>query len=236
MTKISNGFAMNISNSDDIVGKLLLTTSKLTHEALHDVDITFKGVKVKDLSPERIGTVYRGQQLIVFGHYWGDGMADVTVTAKVSGQKKAYASRFEFPQQSTLHPEVERLWAYASIEDLQNQIDYLGEDADSRQAIVDIATEYGLVTNYTSMVVVRDEVFQQYNIDRHNQQRVSKEQAARLQRSAGPVRDNRRDTQQPAFSTPRANPSSGGSGGGAMGPWILLLLLPLLAAGRRRQV
>jgi Ca-activated chloride channel family protein len=236
MTKISNGFAMNISNSDDIVGKLLLTTNKLTHEAFHDIDIAFKGVKVKDLSPERIGSVYRGQQLIVFGHYWGDGMADVTVTAKVSGQKKAYSSRFEFPPQSTLHPEVERLWAYATIEDLQNQIDYLGEDADSRQAIVDVATEYGLVTNYTSMLVVRDEVFQQYNINRNNQQRVAKEHAARQQRSAGPVRDNRRDTQQPAFSTPRAYPKRGGSGGGAMGPWILLLLLPLLAATKRKHV
>jgi len=233
MAKVSNGFAMNVSNSDDIVGKLLLTTDKLTHKAFHDVDVRIKGVKVRDMSPARIGSLYRGQQLIVVGHYWGDGEAEVTISGKLSGQDQSYSSRFDFPRQSERNPEIERLWAYATIEDLQNQIDYLGEDADSRQAIVDIATEYGLVTDYTSMVVVREEVFQQYGIQRNNQQRVATEQNARQQRATAPVRNNRVDQKQPAFANPRSSPSLGG---GAMGPWILLVLLPLLAARKRRQV
>lgn len=231
MTKISNGFAMNISNSDDIVGKLMLTADKLSHDAYRDIDVEIKGLKVREMTPARIGSLYRGQQLIIFGHYWGDGMADVIVSGKVSGQEKVYKTRFEFPAQSTLTPEVERLWAYATIEDLQNKIDYLGADKDSEQAIVDLAIEYGLVTDYTSMIVVRDEVFQQYNIDRNNAARVTREQDAKTQRQASPIRDNRKDTQQPAFNTPKAYPK-GGSGGGAMGPWALLLLLPLLLAKR----
>jgi Ca-activated chloride channel family protein len=233
MTKISNGFSINISNSDDIVGQLMLVTDKLTHEALHDINVSIRGVKVKDLTPDQIGSLYRGRQLILFGHYWGDGMADVAIEGKISGQEKAYTSRFEFPSQSTRNPEIERLWAYATIEALQNQIDYLGEDADSRQAIVDVAKEYGLVTDYTSMVVVREEQFQQHGIDRHNQARVAKEQTARQQRAAAPVANNRVDNQQPMFNSPRAYPSSGG-GGGALGPWLLLLLIPLLKAGRQR--
>lgn len=239
MTTISNGFAMSISNSDDIVGKLMLVTGKLAHQAFHDIDVSIKGVKVKDLSPSPIGSLYHGQQLIVLGHYWGDGVADVTINGKVSGQKKSYSSRFEFPKQSTRNPEVERLWAYATIESLQNHIDYLGEDADSEQAIIDIATEYGLVTDYTSMIVVREEVFQQHNIARNNSARVNKEQQAQQQRVAAPVKDNRQDQQQPAFSSQRAYPSSnngGGSGGGAMGAWLLLLLAPtLLALGNHKK-
>ncbi len=235
MTKISNGFSINVSNSDDIVGELLLVTDKLTHEALHDIDLRIRGVKVKDLTPARIGSLYRGRQLILFGHYWGDGMADVTLGGKVSGKPKEYSSRFEFPSQSTRNPEIERLWAFATIEDLQNQMDYLGEDADSRQAIVDLAKEYGLVTDYTSMMVVREEQFQHYGIERRNQARVATEQAARQQRSATPVVDNRVDTQQPMYDKPRAYPSSRHSGGGALGPWLLLLLYPILKAGQHRR-
>ncbi|MET0074109.1 MAG: VWA domain-containing protein, partial [Candidatus Thiodiazotropha lotti] len=232
MTKISNGFSINISNSDDIVGQLMLVTDKLTHEAMHDIDVSIRGVKVKDLTPNRIGSLYRGRQMILFGHYWGDGMADVTIRSKISGQKRDYSSQFEFPSQSNRNPEIERLWAYATIESLQNQIDYLGEDADTRQAIVDVAKEYGLVTDYTSMVVVREEQFQQHGIDRHNQARVAKERAARQQRAAVPVTDNRVDNQQPMFNKPRAYPTSGG---GALGPWLLLLLIPLLKARRQRR-
>ena len=71
MTKVSNGFAMNISNSDDIVGQLVLAADKLNHEAYRDIKIDIDGVKVTDMTPARIGSLYRGQQLIVFGHYWG---------------------------------------------------------------------------------------------------------------------------------------------------------------------
>jgi Ca-activated chloride channel family protein len=235
MTKVSNGFYINVSNSDDIVGQLLLATDKLTHEALHDIEVKIGGVKVKDLTPSRIGSLYRGRQLILFGHYWGDGVADVTVNGKVSGQAKTYSTRFDFPAQRTRNPEIERLWAYATIEDLQNRIDYLGEDAESSQAIVDLAEEYSLVTDYTSMVVVREEQFRYHGIERRNQARVAKEQAAREQRSATPVVDNRVDQKQPMYSEPRAYPSSGRSGGGALGPWLLLLLIPLWKARESRR-
>lgn len=234
MTKASNGFALSVSNSDDIVGKLILATEKLTHEAFHDVEVKISGVKVKDMTPARIGSLYRGQQLIVFGHYWGDGSATVNISGKLSGKKKAYTAQLLFPKSSDLNPEIERLWAYASIEDLQNKIDYFGEDADSKQAIVDIAKEYGLVTDYTSMLVVRDEVFQQYNIERNNARRVASEKTARQQRVAAPVQNSRQDTKQPAFSTPRASPRKGG--GGAVGPWVLMLLIPLFVAMRKKAI
>ena len=108
MTRVSNGFAVSISNSDDIVGKILEATSKLTHQALHDVELKISGIKVKDLSPETIGSLYRGQQLIVFGHYWGSGTARVELEGKLSGADKTYSTEFDFPQQSTLYPEIER--------------------------------------------------------------------------------------------------------------------------------
>jgi hypothetical protein len=36
---------INISSSDDMAGKLLEATSRLTHEALHDIDVQFSGIK-----------------------------------------------------------------------------------------------------------------------------------------------------------------------------------------------
>ena len=225
MTAVSNGFAMNISNSDDIAGKLIEATSKLTHQALHDVDVHFSGVRVSDLTPEYIGSVYRGQQLIVFGHYWGGGEAGVTVRGKVSGSERMWSTNFEFPETAELHPEIERLWAYARIEDLQNRLDYFGEGADLEQALTDIAVENGLVTDYTSMIVLREERFDELGISRLNRSRIQKEQLARQERAVQGVRDNRVDQAQPMYAQPRANH---GNGGGALGPFALLLLLPLL--------
>ncbi len=235
MARVSNGFAMNVSNSDDIAGKLMEATSRLTHETLHDIDVRFSGIKVSDLTPERIGSLYRGQQLIVFGHYWGNGEAQVTIDGKVSGEAKTYSTRIDFPSVETLHPEIERLWGFAMIEDLQNQMDYFGEDADIEQAIVDVAIANGLVTDYTSMIVLPEERYKELGINRLNRDRIEKEQLARQERALNGVRDNRVDHTQPMYSSPRAGHANGG---GAFGPWMFLLLLPLLIQhlrGRKHQ-
>jgi Ca-activated chloride channel family protein len=232
MANVSNGFAMNISNSDDIAGKLLEARSRLRHENWHDLDIRFSGVRVADLSPERIGSLYRGQQLIVVGHYWGDGEALVTIDGKASGEKIHLETTLVFPETAILHPELERIWAFAKIEDLQNRLDYFGSGADIEQAITDLAVENGLVTNYTSMIVMSDERFDELGINRLNRARVEKEQLARQQRVLQEVRKNPPGPQQPMSANPRA---SHGNGGGAFDPWMLLLLLPFLVQHYRSR-
>ena len=231
LARASNGFAVNISNSDDIVGQLLAATSKVSHEALHGVEIRIDGIKTADLTPGRPGSLYRGQQLVVFGHYWGEGMADVRLTGHISGEEVSYQTRFAFPATAVDNPEVERLWAYASIQEAQQAISDFGQDADLEQAITDLAVEYGLVTDYTAMVVVRDEIFDAHGIERSNRDRLAIEETARQQRAQRPAVSRRADGQQPMYSSNRP----GHSGGGALDPWTLLLLMPLTWLALRRR-
>jgi len=231
LARASNGFAVNISNSDDIVGQLLAATSKVTHEALHGVKIEIDGIKTADLTPGRIGSLYRGQQLVIFGHYWGDGMADVRLTGRISGEEMTYQTRFAFPAVAMENPEVERLWAYASIQEAQQAIDDFGEDPDLEQAIIDLAVEHGLVTDYTAMVVVRDETFDAHGVERSNRDRLSIEEAARQQRAQRPAISRRADSQQPMYSSNRP----GHSGSGALDAWTLLFVLPLVWLTWRRR-
>ena len=203
----------------------------MTHEALHDVKIKIDGIKTADITPDEIGSLYRGQQLVVFGHYWGEGMADVRLTGRISGEDKSYQTRFAFPAAATENPEVERLWAYASVEDALQEINNFGEDADLEQAITDLAVEYGLVTDYTAMVVVRNEVFDEHGIKRSNQARRNMEVAARQQRNQRPAISRQVDTQQPMYTSNRASHN----GSGALDGWTLLLLLPLVWLTRRHQ-
>lgn len=210
LTQHSNGFAINVSNSDDIVGQLISATSKVTHQALHDVKINIEGVKVADIQPQAIGSLYRGQQLVLFGHYWGSGTATVTLSGKISGQKKHYQSQFNFPEIAESNPELERLWAFATIETQMQEIEDFGEDADLQQSVTDLGVEYGLVTEYTSMLVVKDQVFQDQGIKRLNRDRINKEQQARQQRAAQPIVNRRVDQSQPMFNEIRPRYGSGG--------------------------
>ena len=86
MTEISNGFAMETSNSDDIAGQLLQATAKIHHAALHDISLEISGLKVADLTPDRIASLYHGEQLQILGHYWGSGEARVRISGQVGRQ------------------------------------------------------------------------------------------------------------------------------------------------------
>lgn len=240
MTRASGGTSIRISNSDDIVGAVMSATSKVTHEALHKVGIKISGVRTSDLTPERLGSLYRGEQLVVFGKYRGDGEAKVSLSGLISGTPRTYTTRFDFPRTAGLNPEIERLWAFSAIEAQLQDIEDFGENNDRKQVVTELGVEYGLVTPYTSMVVVRDEVFARHGVERRNQARRATETEAAKQRAKAPVRVTRVDTKAPMFKTTRPSYSggSGGGGGGSTGLLGLLLLFAFSVAiylSRRRE-
>jgi len=235
LTEVSNGFAVNISNSDEIIGQILLAKSKVAHEALHGAKLKISGVKVTDITPDSIRSLYRGQQLIIFGHYFKGGEAGVILSGKISGQKKVYSTKLMFPDKTAANPEIERLWAYAVIERTMREIDNYGEKADLKQAVTDLGVEYGLVTDYPSMLIVRDQVFKQLGINRKNKKQLEREFAAQKQRANRTApRSNRVDQSAPMFKNNR--PSTRGSGSGAIDGWMIGLMAPaLLVAVYRRS-
>ncbi|WP_407332762.1 VIT and vWA domain-containing protein [Enterovibrio sp. 27052020O] len=236
MTKLSNGIATSVSNADDIIGHLMSVTSKLTHQAYRNIELDIDGVKVSDITPERISSLYRGEQLVVFGHYFKAGTAKVTLSMDVGGETRRYITKVTLPETALRNPELERMWAFSAIRDLQAQMDYLEQkDGDKEQAIEDIALEYGLLTDYTSLLVVEEQVFQELGLDRNNRARVTAEQLAREKRSAGNVQPTRADSSQPMFSQPTPTHSGGSSGGGSVN-WMIFVGLAFVWGSRRVMV
>lgn len=233
MTQISNGFSTVVSNSDDILGHMMNVTSKLSHQAYRNIKLDVDGVKITDLTPAQVNSLYRGEQLTVFGHYFKSGTSKVTLTATVAGQERQYHTQIELPEVANTNPELERLWAFSSIQDIKQRMNYLEQvDSDSEKAIEALALEYGFLTDYTSLLVAEDAVFDQLGIDRTNKLRVEKEQQAREKRSNQSSNQGRADESQPLFSQPA--PSHSGGSGGSLG-WGVLLLFPFVQWMRKRS-
>ncbi len=234
LARATNGFAQSVSNSDDIVGLIISATSKVTHEALHGAKLSINGIPAKNLVTNNTSSLYRGQQLIVFGHYTKAGQADLTLAGKVSGENKHYETSFSFPEVSLDHPEIERLWAYAAIDEIKRAMVFEQDERESKQAIINLSCEYGIVTDYTSMLVVRDEIFKKHGIKRINKKRLEIEEKAQQRRMNAPVISRRVDAQKPMYTTNQASHRSSGGGSGAIDLWFFLLLLPLAGLKLRK--
>lgn len=236
----SNGFSMDVSTQDDLYGRIMQAKARLAREALHGVRIEIDGVTESELAPVRLPSAYYGQQIAVFGRYRKPGEAVLRLRGRISGAEKTWETRVTLPAATPpgspdAYPELERLWALARVRDLMRRIEDEGKESELRQAVVDLGTTYGIVTDYTSMIVVRDERFKDLGIDRRNRDRVGKERQAREVRTAQAPRATRADGNQPMFGN--APSHSHGGGVGAFGPEIFTLtggLLGLRSLLRRR--
>jgi Ca-activated chloride channel family protein len=225
LAKASGGFAMDISEYDDIYGRILQAKNKVFHEAMHGVQVKIQGGNIKDLSPATPGSLYRGQQLVMFGRYEKAGPVSVTLNAKISGNDKTWHCNAVLPAENTDNPEIERLWALSVIEELMDEVRVNGESEKLRKKIVDLARKYSLVTDYTSMLVLDEQEMESSGIQHTgitNAARVKKERKARAKRRAVPVKSYRVDSKPGESMFNGAESSAIGSG--PAGPWFLLIL------------
>jgi len=235
LARDSGGFAMNISDADDISGRLLQAKAKVLHQALHDVEIDISGERVTDLTPQQIGNLYAGQQLVQFGRYNSDGEVTIKMKAKISGQPHSWKTTASLPQTATDNPELERLWALAKIDQTMEEIREKGESETLKNQVIDYGLNYSLVTDYTSMLVVTDDVLENQGIQKRNADRVQNERTAQQQKATAPVQSHRVDqnTNNGAGSF-NNRPSPGINFGSGSGP-VGLLTIPLLAWLNRRK-
>ena len=229
----SGGFYAGVSNADDVVGQVLLAKNKVTHEALHDVRLRFDGVRVHDVSTLR-SKLYRGEQLVLFGRYAEPGPLEVRLEATVSGRQQVYTASTVLPAMVDDFPELERLWAFDRIEELE-QAAIRGElpERESKDAIAGLGVAYQLVTDETSMLVLDDASFAELGIDRANRARTARERQAQAKR-VGQVAPNFRidSAESPAFPSAAPRPRTGG---GALAPSTAIALVAFVALGNRRR-
>jgi len=234
LAKESGGFAMNVSESDDITGRLIQAKAKVFHECLHGVELKFHGEKVSRLTPARPGSLYLGRQLVAFGRYEGQGEVEVELKARVSGQERSWRCKAVLPETDEENPELERLWALSSIEEHMEMIRERGESGSLREKVVQLGKKYSLVTDYTSMVVIPQDAMEAEGIGGNNADRVAGERMAQTARANAPVRNHRVD-ETSGNGGMFQNQKAPGVGSGPVGPLMAMLVAWLAAMKRKSQ-
>ena len=219
----SGGYYRSVSNSDDIIGEILLAKSKIVYESLHDAKLTIDGVKTFDVSEFKLGKIHYGEQLILFGRYESAGLARVRLQARLSGQDRLYETEIDFPAVDGSHPELERLWAMDQVQKIEiNRMAGFVSEGESKQAVRDLGVAYQIVTDETSMIALDDMAFARRGMERRNESRVAREVAA-AQTYPASTGTRQVDTAKPMYT--KKAPSFGGGGGGAVEPWMAGLAL-----------
>jgi Ca-activated chloride channel family protein len=140
---------------DEAVGAFY---AKVSTPIMSDIAIDFGAdIVVEDLYPYPLPDLFAGEQLVVVGRYREGGAVEVTLTGQVNGAERVAV----YPQQELVEqggePFVARLWATRKIGHLLAEIRRNGPDPELIEAITGLSLRYGVVTPYTSYLVLEPE-------------------------------------------------------------------------------
>ena len=132
--------------------------AKISQPVLADPRLRVQGpVRTTKLAPPELPDLFRGEQVVVLGRYSGEGDAAITLSGTVNGAPRSFTWEVSFPSRATEHDFVPRLWATRRVGYLLDRIRLDGESAELRDEVTDLARRYGIVTPWTSWLVLEDE-------------------------------------------------------------------------------
>lgn len=150
----NKGVSEYVAPEEDIEVKVSSFYAKINFPALADPKLAIAGLEFDQVYPRPLPDIFMGGQAIVYGRYSGEGMKEVTLQGMVRGKPMTYTVQATFPAADTRHEFVPRFWAMTKIGFLLDQIRIHGESVEVKEEIVRLSKEFGVMTPYTSWMVV----------------------------------------------------------------------------------
>jgi Ca-activated chloride channel family protein len=154
----NKGVAEYVGPKEDIEMKVSNFFAKASHPVLASSELSF-GDKVHtyEIYPKELPDLFKGSQVLVLGKYDGQGDVAVTLTGKVNEEKRSFVYETMFPESNEGNDFVERLWATRKVGYLLEEIRLHGEEKELKDEVLRLSKDYGIVTPYTSYLIVEDE-------------------------------------------------------------------------------
>jgi Ca-activated chloride channel family protein len=159
MAQFGRGTFTHIANVQEISKQMGQLLNAIDSPVLTDVNLSFEGVQVSDLYPQRPPDLFLREPLLIYGRIASGQKGRLLLTARAGNQP--YQAIFPIdPASATFHPGITVLWARQRVETLMDQWRESNEAdrADLRGAIIAHAIRYRLVTRFTSLVAVEQQV------------------------------------------------------------------------------
>ncbi len=152
----NGGTSAYVKPSEDMDAHIAALYNQIAFPVLTDVALDVSKVRTYGALPGRLPDVFRGGQLLVIGRYRGQGDALIRLTGRMNKQSRQFDFEATFPGQSDDHAFIASLWAHRQVGQLLDQIRLSGETEELREEVIQLAKKYGIVTPYTSYLVVEE--------------------------------------------------------------------------------
>lgn len=162
MARVGRGDVEYVSLDDDGSKAAKRFTERVRKPVLTDISLDWGGLPVEEVYPQRIPDLFSVKPVVVTGRFSGAARGSVRLSGRTRGQYFSREIPVVLPERESSNEVVAKLWARNRVESLMSE-DYGGIESgkpaqEIRDAIVDLALKYRLMTKFTSFVAVDERV------------------------------------------------------------------------------
>jgi Ca-activated chloride channel homolog len=154
LSQRNGGFVVALAAPDTQQGDLSNVLEQMMYPLLYDVRLEIPGLDAYDVYPSTLPDLLAGGQVNVVGSYTRTGTYPVVLSATREGVAVRETLTTTLPVPKINYRSIPQLWAAAKIDYLLDQIKVLGLQPELKQAIITLGLKYGIVTPYTSLLVI----------------------------------------------------------------------------------
>jgi Ca-activated chloride channel family protein len=152
------GASEYVRPGEDLELKLTAFYDKTAGPVLANVKVDFGRATAKNLHPKDMPDLFQGSQVVAFGRYrpTHDQRATIALTGKIAGQRTVLLYPVRLPRKCQENEFIPRLWAWRRVKWIMKEITRQGEHPELKSEIIRLGRRWGIVTPYTSFLVVED--------------------------------------------------------------------------------
>ncbi|MBN1796960.1 MAG: VWA domain-containing protein [Spirochaetales bacterium] len=160
ITDLTRAYRTYISPKENIETEIALFYEKVGSPVLTDIELSFPhwlGVSHTYPKISELPDLFKGSSLTLLGRYHGSGKVTVTLKGRLNNSSKQYTYTLQFPDVNEDNTFIPPIWAARRIGMLLDQIRLYGENEELKEEIIMLARMHGIITPYTSMLILEDE-------------------------------------------------------------------------------
>jgi Ca-activated chloride channel family protein len=157
IAETTRSFSQYVKPNEDIEVKVSGFFDKVKDPVLTQIALKFGTIKVKDIYPHQMPDLFRGSQLMAVGRYEGSGKTAIRLDGMINEGKNSFTYDAVFGDKAEANDFIPRIWATQKVAYLLDEIRLHGDNKELVTEVTQLAKRYGIVTPYTSYLILEDE-------------------------------------------------------------------------------
>lgn len=163
----NGGVSQYVAVNEDIEVKVSSFADKINLPVLARPKVQIDKLEARMMHPQTLSDLFAGDQIAIFGRYSVSGDYAIRLTGEINGKKQEFVYEGTFPKENPDNDFIPRLWATRRVGYLLDEIRLHGEERELKDEVVKLGKEYGIMTPYTSYLVLdSEEAYKTHGIER----------------------------------------------------------------------